>query len=114
MGRAVALGGGNGGMSQLVGVGPGPDRSTDCLRGVGGDVGQPGNLDVADHEGSAVVVLFDHQVGVRFGRRKDRADRGEVAHLAVPLDVVSKVSQGEDGLQRPVGSWDGVGGDPVG
>jgi hypothetical protein len=81
---------------------------------MGDDAVESGDLDVADHEGGAVVVLLDHQVGMRFGWREDRTDGGEVAHLAVPTDVVSDVGEGEDGLQGPVGARDGVSGDPVG
>jgi hypothetical protein len=66
---------------------------------VGDDAGESVDLDVADHEGGAVVVLLDHQVGMRFGRCEDRSDRGKVAHLAVPSDVVSDVGEGEHGLQ---------------
>jgi hypothetical protein len=44
-------------------MGPGSDRSVDRRRNVGDDVGESGYLDVADHEGGAVVVLLDHQVG---------------------------------------------------
>ena len=96
------------------GVGPGSDRSADRVPGVGDDAGESGDLDVADHEGGAVVVLLDHEVGMRFGRCEERADRGKVAHLAVPSDVVSDVGEGEHRLQGPVGARDGVGGDPVG